>query len=338
MKRRFLDKLENILFLFFVLQIQFEINGSYTDKKGKNGLRWGPDTDGDDVMNVVDFERSELPNAKAEDQSVELVAPKALAAGSDLNFGDEVETLAYSMLKSIFPLRAKSHSRQGNSGEHTPGFDYDWADTNSEVSFSSGIAGKLLLPDDRKFRPMSFGELCDQLEASWNVPMDEEELLIICRRIIRDDHLVKALNLPNHLKDYESNLNAPKICDILYAYLAQSGDLMSRSTSRNSHSTIDTPPNSPIGRWNSPDLEQQKLPSLIPDGCEIDNVPAVEVVEEIPKSHPFHFHQPALSIGLRASKFGMRQFPVMISAIAPLDTVKEERSLSDVDALIEEID
>ncbi len=259
----------------------------------------------------------------------------------------EFEALALSMLRMSFPPHPKTHSRQSsygiNSGEHTPNQEYEWAETSSETSVSSGIAHKLLLPDDRKYDPITFEEICLSLESVSSTPMSEEELLTICRRILKNDYFVKALNLQMYVKNFEHNVNAIKIHDILYAYLGHSGDLISpRCSSSNSHSTIETPPNSPIQRSVIPEQALKES-----EGVDTTDFPVIEIVDGIVKEHPHQIHVPLRFNNLMMrTRMGLMPHPTFFRLqykhlqpiFSVLDPVREERSMSEVTEIVNKSD
>lgn len=345
------------MFLFFVLQISIKGSKAGNAQTSKGEKQPSPQQqivfEDEDIIKITNFEEEQQREqngreGKEENAQIqlELVAPKARQATSFVNDkGPETEALALSMLRLSFPPRPKTHSRQSHgisSGEQTPGMEYDWVDTNSEVSVSSTLAKRLFSPDDRKHEPIAFEELCAYLESA--APMNDEELLALCRRILKNDLFIKALNLPVYLKDFDENINAIKIHDILYAYLGQSGDLMSRCSSRTS--TIDTPPNSPINRLESPEQKHSNA-----------NEPGIGVEEMFSKTistNPISIPHPQIqpvdyflargrmvaipssyfprTLGLKSLHLTNPAFNVM--SRMPLDPVREERSSSDITEII----
>ena len=346
------------MFILLILQIQFAIKGSLAGntQKSSSGQNQQKQVieiveDQDDIT-VTDFEiHSDVVPIVAEKNEIELVVPLARTIQSIDFQNDQFD---YDPQRSA-SLRPKTHSRQshGDGEDTSTGYDIDWPDTISDDSSNSNIAHKLILPDDKKYDPITFEELCAYLESIAGIPATEEEILVICRRIVKMDDFVKALNLPIYLRGYELNINAIKVHDILYSYLGQSGDLMSRCSSRASHSsTIETPPNSPIqtppispivhSRNDSPDPEQ--LCSSIPEDS-IEQQPVIEIVQEIPKGRP-HTNS-HLNFFIRGSvsalpsgsftRFGFRNFPPFANHKFSLDSVKEER-FDSTESIINEID
>lgn len=360
-----INNFKNYLFLFFVIQIHFIIKGSNAGntQQAQQGNQPGnqqqqqqqqaQQIDEDhDLVQIESFEHEESKVVEHVDvRSVELVIPKAARVylSNEKPFEQSPESETYAQLRSSFPPRPKSHSRQSShgfsSGEHTPSHEYDWIDSNSETSTSSGLAHKLLIPDDKKYDPITFEEICFYLESTASVLMSEEELLTTCRRILTNDYLVKALNLQIYVKNFEHNTNAIKIHDILFSYLGYSGDLMSRCSSSNSHSTLETPPNSPIQRFESPEQPQKSSGSFdatVPDIEIVDGIAKEHLISHHHHHHSHHTHFEANNFMLRTrmgmvpnpsfTRINYRNFQSMFSAVTifPLDPVREERSMSEV--------
>ena len=414
MPRRLFDKFGNYLVLFFVLQVQFAIKGSNavpgnshgrTNRNGQ-GLEMN-DNSGDAVNtfgNVIEESSNnggfngentlnndemdlaiEIPNQK-QDFKLIVPQPKARTANIcnlDITESTETETesyhsdrLEYSMLKSTFPLRPKSLSRQSacnNSGDQTPGLDRDWVDINTEVSDSSRLARKiystnLFAKEDVEIEPISFDALCTFLEETAEKEMDESDLLLICKRIIKDpETFIKALkDLPLFIKNYLYNKNAIKINSILYSYLGHSGEYFkdlitvenmengsgsSRCSSRGCGSTIESELDSPNEMMlTSPKDVPRTVSSRSPRNdhdYEHENT-TIRVLDEINDAQA---HVPHIrfaqnynnfinnNIAFIPNRFGLRTVHSM--QMRPfLYPLKEARTLSEEDSssAIEEID
>lgn len=286
-------KFGNFLVLLFVLQINFSIKGSnafpgnsHVTTTRENDLQTTdilpPTTDAlnreensqFDQLSTLNFEQHSLNEELSNVETLEIgnakvIVPQFVPAkhvnidlsNIDTNF-DVAEQLGYSVMKSSFPLRPKSVSRQSNSvhsGELTPGHDFECIDYNSEYSSTSSHLAKLLFrknqivheEKEEDIRSIKFDDLCEYLEITVDIKMDELELVLICKRIIVDSETyAKALkNLPFFINIHPKNENAKRINSILYSYLGQSGEeilvsdddsLGSICCGRSSSSTIKT--------------------------------------------------------------------------------------------------
>ena len=318
-QRPFFYQFGNLLFLFFILQIQFVIKGSnaipgnsHPNSSSSSSRNIKPAqtqptnteqlTEADEVS---DFDQATLAenvqsgNAinefveksqkivvepmnidMGELKATELVVPRAipmrLAGFETINYDsspDFAEKLGFSMMR---PKSVSRQSTSANSGDQTPGYDFEWVEENSVKSGCSRIA-RLLKKKEKKekkeaqlvleeeLKTITFDELCEYLEATPEVDMHEDELVIICRRIIiSSETFVKALkDLPLFINTHTENKNAIKINSILFNYLAQSsedfigsdddleqGSVSSRCSRRTANSSIESTPMS--SRTNTP--------------------------------------------------------------------------------------
>lgn len=290
--------------------------------EGGNKSDWG--------MNVNNFEEesdhklSPPPPPPPSAHELELVAPRARngnALNHEMTENPDPDNLNYSMIKSpsAILLRPKSISRQSggyNSGSQTPGIDHDWVDIDSqasEFSSSSRIARMIYstnsIVTDEKILPISFNFLCSYLEETADKEMGEDELLLICKRlIIETDTFIKALkDLPLFIKNCKYSHNAIKINSILYSYLSQSSELFkdlsqssecfndlsnemfekgsasSRCSSRGTDSTIESPPNSPVNEDGNytPSISKIRNASTSPRIEDNNDISSNSVLEEI---------------------------------------------------------
>lgn len=353
-------------------------------------------------IGVINFEESsyqiEQQQSQPQEQQqqinqheFELVVPRAIS-GKLLKLeetqspdSDVSENYGFPTLRTS--LRPKSVSRQScgyNSGSQTPGAD-DWIDVssqNSEYSSSSRIAKMIYSSNafttDTKITAISFNLLCSYLEETGDKEMCEEDLMLICQRVIADyDTFVKALkDLPLFIKNYKYNQNAVKINSILYSYLSHSsecfkdilthehmehGSVSSRCSSRGTDSTIDSPPNSPMtDSFNStPSICRVRNSSCSPRNEDDHENSINRVLEEINRvqSHVPHVPQPplvpntlgnfAFAYGNHASyvptKLGLKNVHTMRFGpmLYPLQEESKTRTLSSEDesvTAIEEID
>lgn len=311
MKRRpFFYKFGDFLFLFLVLQIQFAIKGSNAVPGNSHPSSSSspsevvtlpqpsdneevPDFDlptlfTDDLNEVVPEDTSDINvdnfdtgNADGElkiSHVIPLRQTEIDLSCFESSPGSAAEELGYSMLRSTYLLRPKTHSRQSNSansGGLTPGSDFEWVDENSVVSGSSRLA-KILIKSvlEKELKPIRFDELCEYLEATSSMEMNESELMVTCKRIIIDnDNFVKTLkDLPLFINTHIENKNAIRINSILYSYLGHSGDEIlgsddeyeqgsgsSRCSKRGSDSTIESSP--ATSRTNSPNCKSPSCKS-----------------------------------------------------------------------------
>ena len=308
----FFYKIGNFFFVFFLLQIQFAIKGSNAvpgNSHPNSSLQpiskrpQEPSLQSTDVEEVTNFEQFALNASQQNDLTQDLMAQDTNENSSldDQNLKVENDEIALShvfprrpvpvdifdsilssadvlglpMLESSYPLRPKTVSRQSNSansGEQTPGNDFELIDENSVLSGSSRLAEMLYKKDklinQSELIPLKFDELCDFLEANENVDMLEPELILICRRIIiQSENYVKALkDLPLFIGTHFDNKNAIKVNSILYSYLSRSGkeilgsdddSASSRCSRRGTDSTIES--SSGSSGINSPDNTSPSL-------------------------------------------------------------------------------
>lgn len=357
-QRPFFYQFGNLLFLFFILQIQFVIKGSnaipgnsHPNSSSSSSRNIKPAqsqptnteqfTEADEVS---DFDQATLAenvqNGNAinefveeasqkivvepinidmgEMKATELVVPRAipmrLGGFENINYEsspDFAERLGFSMMR---PKSVSRQSTSANSGDQTPGYDFEWIEENSVKSGSSRIARLLkkkeaqLVPEE-DLKTITFDELCEYLEATPEVDMHEDELVIICRRIIiSSETFVKALkDLPLFINTHTDNKNAIKINSILFNYLAQScedfigsdddleqGSGSSRCSRRTANSSIESTPMS--SRTNTP----KGSPTEVRESDQYAHVAehgSMRVLDEIniAQSHVPHVFQPSLT-------------------------------------------
>jgi hypothetical protein len=406
MRRLLLGNVGNCVILLFILQVQLIIKGSNAFPGNSQGRdhdgskkdvtvntsveaanessdtgNTGGDA-GDFGINVNNFEFEEASNRLEQQQgeeksmqlsSVELVAPRPINGNLinlEITESPDSDRNSFTMLRAS--LRPKSISRQ--SGCQTPVSD-DWIDVSSQASeYSSNtriaqmIYSTASIVTDNDFDPISFDSLCSLLEETADKEMGEDELLLICKRVISNsDTLIKALkDLPLFIKNYRHNQNAVKINSILYSYLAQSnecfkdilsqdylehGSVSSTCSSRGTESTIESPPNSPI--IDSFDLLKVRNPSTSPrieEGKEVNDISGIRVLEEINRVQSHVPHPPFvrnLHLGYisqsRYPRFNLRQVNSMQvpSLLYTLQEESKSRTISSEDespCLIEEVD
>ena len=412
MRRLLFGNFGNYLLLFFVLQIQFIIKGSsaipgnsqgrtHEESKGdtpETTLETGVDNQLNDASNTSDwginvnnFEEESNQQQPKQPHELELVAPRARNGNTlslEMTESPDSDRLEYSLAKSSTApplLRSKSVSRQSggyNSGSQTPGIDHDWVDIDSqasEFSNSSRIARMIYstnsIVTDEEISPISFNFLCSYLEETADKEMCEDELLLLCKRVIAEsDTFIKALkDLPLFIKNYKYNQNAAKINSILYSYLSQSsecfkdllshenlenGSASSRCSSRGTDSTIESPPNSPITDDQSypQSISNIRNASTSPRSEDDKDISSNSVIEEINRvqSHVPHIPQPNFFGNMlhgnhlsympqtTYSRFGLRPMQAR-SLLYPLQEESKTRTLSSEDessspSLIEEVD
>lgn len=251
-----------------------------------------------------------LDDKQKQPMELELIVPK-VRHSHQLSFEENssvqiphADRLAYSMLASSYPLRPKTFSRQSvtNSEDNTAdGLERGWIlDINSEISGSSRIA-KLIYSSnsfvvDKELQPISFDFLCSYLEANIGKKMCEDELLLICKRIvIEKESLVKAFeDLPLFIRNHEQDCNASSIYRILNSYLGHSeesfkqslydeetddnGCESSRCSGRESDFSFET--NSVVtSQSNSPTPYQIRSPPLLDDVNGANDVKEAEKTE-----------------------------------------------------------
>lgn len=250
----------------------------------------------------------------------ELVMPRATKQTST-SFGDLVsnphspdsDRMANFMLRSSQPLRPKTVSRQ--SAANSDDFSTDWIDINSEISGSSRIAKMIYssshLEGEQGLPSITFDFLCEFLEANLEKIMCEDELLLICKRIVLErETLLKALkDLPLFIKNHGQDHNASCIYNILFSYLGHSeesfkelllnvdkenGSESSRCSSRESNFSIETTAtnsaansqtNSPHPNAKSSSFEEE---GRVAEGKSVDTEMADTEISELPDKFPIY--------------------------------------------------
>lgn len=327
-----INNLGNYWFLFFVLQFQFAIKGSNAipgnvqvkskvereverkveDVQVQSEVASNP-VESDDVV-VTNFEEN------CESHEIPLIAPSVIRA-TRLEIVTDGTEIAIS--EPNYSMRPKSISRNSVGNNSSDGSD--WVEINSQYSGFSGssriarmIYSATSFVQDAELLPISFDALCSYLEVNEEKEMCEDELLLLCKRIIKEpETFVKALkDLPLFIQNYRYNQNAVKINSILYSYLGYSGecykDLIeienmengsgsSRCSSRGSDSTIETPLNSPLSnsRTSTPSPKSTKLKTsshIEETGHQFESSSMSRVLEEIneAQAHVPHIPKPPM--------------------------------------------